>query len=294
MLLVVGFALLLLVPSSQADAKLPAGELLQADSHFSPLAVTRVVRIKFDVANDDYASFLGQLHGVLMNYPKNGDVEGVPVLPPQHLNAMPARWIHVNLVGSGGARTTIALRDDNIYLVGFENSARNWYVFDNRKHLIHDATPLPLNDSYGDLVKGHVNLPRYDLGKTAALGAVQTLASYKIGGLTDSQLAISLAQLCVMVAEAERFKEVADTVSKGWEGTARINTVQAELLVLWGKASCALLHWNNTHVWVDKKGALASQGIRNEQDAVHLLGFVLRTKGCNLKSESSDCGDICN
>ncbi|XP_066341337.1 protein synthesis inhibitor II-like [Miscanthus floridulus] len=86
--------------------------------------------IEYDVAEENYGEFIEVLRRVLAEYEPVGDRQSVvdfhhaphPVLPRQRSPHRPARWIHVTLqVRNEGHATTLAIRDDNVYLIGFRN-----------------------------------------------------------------------------------------------------------------------------------------------------------------------------
>lgn len=64
----------------------------------------------------------------------------------------PPEWILVDLVGREGATTTLALRSDNLNLIGFTNFAAQWYVFEKSEKLIPGSIKLNgINGSYASV-----------------------------------------------------------------------------------------------------------------------------------------------
>lgn len=248
----------------------------------------------------NYKGFLHDLHGALANNPTHTVVyrnKQVPVLAQQRgPYLVPARWILVNLVGTDGDKTTIAVRDDNIYIVGFTNSRGSWFVFKNRAHLIPGSTLLPFGDCYKDLLGGgYKELEGITLGKENMLKAVQMLARYHPNPHNSyKSLKVALATLCVMVAEAERFVPINETVADRWEDTPRITAMQAKYVVLWSDMSCALLNWRTTGVWRDKGNKLQKANINSPGDALGILGLVLWPNSCSFDATTHqfrcDCG----
>jgi hypothetical protein len=183
-----------------------------------------VAIINYSLKERGYGSFHRELRELLAINPTGKHVRGTPVLAEQRKGQPPARWIHIKLVGNNKWRdkTTIAMRDDNLYLVGFQNNSGSWFVFKGCKgefpaEVSASASELPFGDSYGDLVQGHRNLAKYDMDKQSALGAVRLLAKYRDDKYNDDKLKAALAQLCVMLAEGARFKSIFNTLHGKWD-----------------------------------------------------------------------------
>lgn len=239
---------------------------------------------------DDYPTFLNKLHGVLGDNPTRRNVKGVPVLAEQR---------HINFVGTDSAadKTTIAVRDDNIYIVGFTNNTGNWFTFANREQLIPRSTRLPFGGGYEDLVVGgRKKLTDIKLGKENMLQAVRMLALHHPNHPNpdksyDKRLGEAPAKLCVMVAEAERFVPIV-TVAQGWKGTPQITALQAEYVVLWGKISKALLTWQKKSLWEDKGNELQEKAkINGPDEASSTLGLLLWPTDFNFKFDAITADD---
>lgn len=193
----------------------------------TPTPAGIAVAIDYSLKERSYGSFHRELRELLAVNPAGKHVRGTPVLAEQRKGQPPARWIHIKLVGNNKWRdkTTIAMRDDNLYLVGFQNNSGSWFVFKGCKgefpaKVSASASELPFGDSYGDLVQGHRNLAKYDMDKQSALDAVRLLAKYRHKYYDDDdhteKLKVALAQLCVMLAEGARFKSIFNTLHEKW------------------------------------------------------------------------------
>jgi hypothetical protein len=94
--------------------------------------------IEYDVVEENYGEFIEVLRTVLTEYEPACDRQSVvdyhhaphPVLPRQRNPHRPARWILITLLlRDEGHATTLAIRDDNVYLIGFRNRRGQWYEF---------------------------------------------------------------------------------------------------------------------------------------------------------------------
>lgn len=91
----------------------------------------RVDEMTYRFEEETYATFIDQFRRKLAEHDdaERNDVRGHPVLPKQKSGFQPARWFHINLERNNGERTTLAVRDDNVYLIGFKNQSGRWYEF---------------------------------------------------------------------------------------------------------------------------------------------------------------------
>ncbi|XP_044973377.1 uncharacterized protein LOC123440899 [Hordeum vulgare subsp. vulgare] len=79
---------------------------------------------------------------------------GKPVMAKQTGEGQPPpKWLHLVARGHGTEVTTLALRQDNLYLAGFTDKSGSWYTFANkaRHNLIPGATVLDFDDNYAGL-----------------------------------------------------------------------------------------------------------------------------------------------
>lgn len=93
-----------------------------------------VVHMEFDM-DDDYAGFIDNLRSRLADNREqaaevitNPWLLQHPLLPKQRYPATPARWMYIKLIVES-RNITLAVRDDNVYLIGFMNQRGRWYEF---------------------------------------------------------------------------------------------------------------------------------------------------------------------
>ncbi|KQK16468.1 ribosome-inactivating protein 3 [Brachypodium distachyon] len=151
-----------------------------------PHATPQVVTIQYDLVHGSYTSFIDDLRTKLANHPSPGDINGHPLLTPRRYPNSPARWMHISISAGGAATTTLVLRDDTLYVVGFTGEGGSWYEFgfQGEAHQIQGSIFLECGNTYKDLVGGksgaevRMNLQGLDLGKNMAVAAVTTLSTY--------------------------------------------------------------------------------------------------------------------
>jgi hypothetical protein len=139
----------------------------------------------------------------------------------------------------------LAVRGDNMYVVGFASQSGRWYVFSNRANLIPSATVLPSSDNYTGLVGygGYKNLDRLLLGRTTTLRAVSRLASFDAEYSPDADdgcMRRAVAILAVTLCEAARFAPIQQRISDNWIHGVSFKS-QNILVVQWSTVSCGLL-----------------------------------------------------
>ncbi|KAM3405675.1 hypothetical protein ACQJBY_008280 [Aegilops geniculata] len=155
----------------------------------------------------------------------------------------PARLIHIKLrLAEEETSTTLAVRDDNAYLLGFMNQEGVWYDLGIKEswptfqdgRLPAEFNPEPLNwGSYKDILgmrkvlKGvDVSVREWDkvrkklvtegLGKDFAMKAVRTLSRYPV--LEEGECPrLALAGLIIMVCESARLNPVHDHIQHVWK-----------------------------------------------------------------------------
>ncbi|TVU17977.1 hypothetical protein EJB05_34040 [Eragrostis curvula] len=147
--------------------------------------------VDFDAVRELYSTFQNRLVTALTGDPPRRLVSDIPLLVEQTGDEPPPEWIFVRLTGRDHRtdKVTIAVRNDNVYLVGFKQDARpgTWFAFEERTHLIPASQILPVGHSYGDLVKGHKNLIDYDMGKASFLDAIHQVATYQPNGRQEAR-----------------------------------------------------------------------------------------------------------
>lgn len=108
------------------------------------------------------------------------NVQGRYVLGPRRpeFRGTPLGWIMVHVTGAATEdKTTLAIANDDLYLLGFRNSTGHWYILGGGFGGLPGAIKMPFTESYYDLVGGHLNLPTVPLGKQSAIEAVLQAAT---------------------------------------------------------------------------------------------------------------------
>uniref|UniRef100_M0VIW3 rRNA N-glycosylase n=1 Tax=Hordeum vulgare subsp. vulgare TaxID=112509 RepID=M0VIW3_HORVV len=208
----------------------------------------------------------------------------------------PARWMHVKLV-SDNHEATLAIRDDTVYLIGFQARNGTWYEFSSSKpslhlppqkkesslHLIEGSTFLDCGVTYGDLLGGAMNLVnmrlghlQVNLGKLFAIEAVRLLSEYSGGGLTDNHKK-ALAGLILIICESARMISHFDTVINGWPraGGKSISRQQVHYVWNWGNMSRFLT--GRSRSLQDEERLRQSCGITTEELALGIVHLLLNS-----------------
>ncbi|KAJ1256400.1 hypothetical protein BS78_K036200 [Paspalum vaginatum] len=187
----------------------------------------------FLVQTNNYGDFIRIVRQNVIKYcsDRTGIVQ--PVLPKEEKT--PKLWFHVHLVHTSTSSLTLALRMDNLYLVGFRTPAGVWWELNNEQneHLIRGAQWLGFGGRYQDLI-GQKGLETVTLGRAQMATAVDVLAKH--GGKASSaaeeevellrgadpysQPKTMLAKLVIMLCEGLRFFTVSGTVDKEFENPA--------------------------------------------------------------------------
>ncbi|KAM3278822.1 hypothetical protein ACQJBY_046233 [Aegilops geniculata] len=168
-----------------------------------------------------------------------------PVLARQTLPQPPRRWIMLEVHGAGNDVAMLAVRGDNLYVVGFATQSGAWFVFKNRANLIPSATVLPSSDNYTGLVGfgGHKNLEQLRLGRTTTLRAIAHLSGFAADYAPDADdgcMRRAVATLVVTIFEAARFAPIQQSISDNWVNGVTFKP-QQWIVVQWRTVSCALL-----------------------------------------------------
>jgi hypothetical protein len=211
-----------------------------------------VVPLSFDLGSETYTTFVDTVRTTLAAHPNPDSVQGHPVLTKQRFDKPPARLLHVELT-AGDKSATLAVRDDNVYVIGFRAQTGNWYEFGytakGKQPIIPGAAFLECGFSYRDLVGGgtskdvKTNLRGLNLGKSDAEAAVKKLAAYVHAGAPDEATKLALARLMIMVSEAARMVSVSATVNSGWAAFLAVPRPSGqESTIGWLLAICAGCH----------------------------------------------------
>lgn len=271
----------------------------------------KIVYVHYNVVEECYGQFIEKLRNKLADHPNASNVfVGHPVLAKQ-TSKHPARWIFINLYLATGENeemtTTLAIRDDNLYLKAFRNKDEEWYELgkkENNKKLMHpkyNSIFLECGDNYGSLVGGDNdfeqvkrNLSQLELGKVSMENAVSKLALYNQppdNGVddVDPTLKQDLAQLIVMVCEPARMTKHYLTVKNAWDRdhTSQINELEVYYLWNWGNMSGALLACirDKGYTWPTEEYFYGKPQIKNKDEALQVVHLVKDTVSPQTKRQ---------
>ncbi|OEL37978.1 hypothetical protein BAE44_0001003 [Dichanthelium oligosanthes] len=200
----------------------------------------------------------------------------------------PLGWIYVHLTaGTEPAdRATLALANDDLYMLGFANGAGQWYIVEEFSGLPNNIT-LPFPENYDSIIDGgHEYLRNVPLGKQSAIVAARILGSYDLARTPIDQLKDAFARSIVMYCEAMRFTPIREVFSDGgrWEQETFISLYQAKFVVNWGKMSTLLVAWHRSRErqWgappFDKIAGSVKKsiGVQNAAEALDKVDFLVR------------------
>lgn len=258
--------------------------------------------IIYDLHRHDYGEFNIRLRNTLANHANRRDVCKKPVLPKQQYGKQPARWILITLLGNPGEWTTLAVRDDNVYLKGFRNRTGQWYEFgfsrlQGQKKKSGRMIRWPRRESiflecdvdYESMVGvgGAYNLVNLDLSLGSAVDAVGRLSRHVNDtdgtGRASDGVKEDLARLIVMICEAARMAPHYLRVKNCMEDLhcrGCITREEVKYLLNWGMTSEALLRWWNKLLrgedwreedWPDRLTNIKIPGPGKALKIVHLL-----------------------
>ncbi|BAS76990.1 60 kDa jasmonate-induced protein [Oryza sativa Japonica Group] len=202
--------------------------------------------------------------------------------------SVPWRWVMVDVVAPRDAgshvemmRTTLAIADDDLYILGFANRTGHWHVMKDFGGLPEPLTKLTIEHSYGDLVGSFQNLHTVPLGRESAVQAVRTLANYN-SAMAEAQLKLPIAKFAIMISEALRFPFIRNTFSTNWESETFMKPDHVKYVVYWGRLSKALVWWKQSgnNWWPRPDSDLGEDfeyiNVKTSQDAVKLVDLLIR------------------
>uniref|UniRef100_A0A0E0KHE5 rRNA N-glycosylase n=1 Tax=Oryza punctata TaxID=4537 RepID=A0A0E0KHE5_ORYPU len=137
--------------------------------------------LRSDFCTETFESIL-QRHTYTINKSSSLlDIDYINILHRQRGYGQPASWKMSHLIGRGEDEVMVAIRDDNLYVVGFADQTGQWHAFPDYVHLIPGSIPLPIKQDYESLLGdgGHTNLAKLTLGREAMLDAIHTLSNYQ-------------------------------------------------------------------------------------------------------------------
>ncbi|CAL5033876.1 unnamed protein product [Urochloa decumbens] len=238
----------------------------------------------FIVQTDNYGYFIRIVRQNVIRYCSDRRPNVLPpVLPAEQ--KVPRLWFHVVLHTATNS-LTLAVRIDNLYLVGFKTPgpAGVWWEFNNEDntHLIHNANWLGFGGRYQDLV-GQKGLETVLLGRAQMAAAVDVLARHGPTMASEEQLQgpvdpyelpkSMLVKLVIMVCEGLRFHTVYSTVDRDFNSSAaKITELDGKQVNKWDRISKAILTWA-----VDPKAVfpeLERVGVKDKNDAARIVALV--------------------
>uniref|UniRef100_A0A0D3GN61 rRNA N-glycosylase n=1 Tax=Oryza barthii TaxID=65489 RepID=A0A0D3GN61_9ORYZ len=198
----------------------------------------------------------------------------------------------IQVINKGHGESTLAIRPDNVYLIGFKTQAASWFAFKNSYNLISRATALGFDDSYTSLTGkgGYTNLKDIVVGKKSAQEAVATLAKYKKdGSVPEEEIKKALTTFILIICEAVRLVPVRTDVITVWDEAegGKVGKVACDLTVKWKVISCAFLIFDKTRKWDPIPEAqnvrdFGSPKITTAETAADNIYLILNTKDCKI------------
>ncbi|KAL6638339.1 hypothetical protein ACP70R_023834 [Stipagrostis hirtigluma subsp. patula] len=246
----------------------------------------------FPVERDNYGDFIRLVRQDVIKYcsDKRPGIDQ-PVLPPE--KPVPELWFFISLSTKATRSLTLAIRMDNLYLVGFKTPAGVWWEFgkDGDTHLIDRKSKfLGFGGRYQDLI-GDRGLDTVTLGRREMVQAVDYLANYtgtptitgsympsselEAGGVDPYFVVKSkLVKLVIMICEGVRFFTVQGTVDKRFDDVvpARITQREGKQVQKWDRICKAVFKWADdpTARFPD----LQALGINDKNDAAKIVALV--------------------
>ncbi|TVU07358.1 hypothetical protein EJB05_47409, partial [Eragrostis curvula] len=241
----------------------------------------------FSVPKDNYGNFIRLVQQDVIRYCDDRR-PGIhqPVLPREE--DVPRHWFHV-VLRTATSSVTLAIRIDNLYLVGFTTSppgstTRTWWEFNNSDgiHFINGSKFLGFGGAYGDIVGHRKELDAVTLGRAEMTSAVDFLAENYGGGRAEQRQQgadsyampkSKLAKLVIMVCEGVRFHTVYGRVDKEFEHTAaNMSKVEGKQVREWEKISRRVREWaaNPTAKFPE----LEEIGIKDKNDAARIVAII--------------------
>lgn len=227
-------------------------------------------------------------------------VKNHPYLYKQRLSARPKELLFQKLHGIGLEWTNLAIRPDNLYVLGFANGAGTWFRFktEPNRYEIPGSIPLSFGSSYAELLGGVVwpgawwKLIDLDLSRDAILEAIKVLYTYDPQTTSDDELKKAVTTLVVFVCESTRFPYVQQLIHLAFDqgDGSMMDYRGAKLVVNWKDISCAILIWNMDESTWDSDEAInlgqmmpAGLGITNIQEALAEVYPILQAERCSQK-----------
>lgn len=258
-----------------------------------------VIRISVNMTSESYKILIGTIRAVLAEVQGSADLLNRPRLPQQLLGQPPPSWIVLELIGRGDQRTEIALRSDNLYMVGFKNNAGDWYEFrpGTGARVITNSIELNFGGGYTDLLGkgGRKNLGNYDLSKATLLDAIGTLYNNPSPYISETDLKAAIATIIVMVIEASRINPIRNRIFNSWPMGTRLDNTISKYTVTWAKMSFYILCMSNGRPWTNSgANELATMGINTIDSALDNVNIVLWPVNFDQNHVEMSCKRSCN
>jgi len=197
----------------------------------------------------------------------------------------PGRWLHIKLQVVEGEETfwtTLLMRDDNLYVLGFMNQQGVVYeLVDNKssvtmlpgrykaKHQVWSTKYRTMLGTNISNAKAAHELAGAHLGHSFAMKAVRVLSRHPNYVEGDMNPRVALAGLILMVCESTRMNPLQDGIAGGWRnGTGFTEQLMNDYVWKYGDKSKVLLKWKRKKY--DKPESLPQHPIKELQD-IHLV-----------------------
>ena len=264
-----------------------------------------------------FIEFIIALRRILADHPSREDIldghkflnlystREHPLLAKNHPR-QPERWLHVKLQVEEKGKvswTTLVMRGDNLYVLGFFNQSGVLYkLLDDKEKSKsdipedhhHESEELDWGVSYPRLleVKDKEHEAKCDeiaekltdkkLHSDFAMQAVRVLSSYpnQVDGI-DFSPRVALAGLTVIICESARMNPVCSSIAAGWtNGTTFTMEMVRDYLWGWATMSGELRTWKRNDYVESHHPILQLQAIY----------LVFQAKGDGTAGKSSDAG----
>ncbi|KAL6591826.1 hypothetical protein ACP70R_049689 [Stipagrostis hirtigluma subsp. patula] len=218
----------------------------------SPIKIDSEWTIQQDV--EKYIEFIGDLRSKLANHPHRkdlirGDQPGVHPVLPKH--GPLARLVHIKLKVPGDKTSvTLAVRDDDMIVIGFKNHMGQWFDLGGKHHQpallpseYKSRAFLDWGYSYADILNSS-NLEEVTklLSKDFAMEAVGLLSSPCWEDDEDHSHRLALAGLSIMVTDCAKINPLRDAVIHGWNEGVVFTEQLMDYITNWKHISSALLN----------------------------------------------------
>ena len=238
--------------------------------------------------NYPYSAFVAAVRKDVIKYCTDRTGIDQPVLPQE--KAAPELWFYTELKTKTSS-ITLAIRMDNLYLVGFRTPGGVWWEFGKNgdTHLLDDNPRwLGFGGRYQDLI-GNKGLETVTLGRAEMTSAVGYLAKKTTTTLEEEEQLLqgaaaaadpqadaksSLVKLVIMVCEALRFFTVSRKVDEGFKNQQGVNIteMQGKQVQKWDRISKAGFGWAD-----DPKAGISDMQkleIKDRNEAAKIVALV--------------------